>query len=303
MIQYVYDYVYKSEKIDAARHLLQLPPEPTLVVENVPKRTAVSEIPPVEMELLDTFVKECIQAYTMPNSFIHNSSSVHYSGDYRKLPLNEILPDSLPPLQYEPIEQKIEEIYNATDKKDHIHYSHDRSLKHGKLKKGFMVLKKMEDEDKETGIATFHLEVFKDEKESVKRSHPKFNVFLCDAILEAQIIPDDPNQSKKGQKYLFELLQQSHDGVISPHGVVFGSDTPEQRNHWVDSINDALAIQRKSEFQEGSEPEDDLDEEKLNSRISAQQNSVIFRQGLRPLCSLIGWRHKSSDWPSLLNPF
>ena len=27
------------------------------------------------MELLDTFVKECIQAYTMPNSFIHNSSS------------------------------------------------------------------------------------------------------------------------------------------------------------------------------------------------------------------------------------
>ena len=277
-------YGYKSEKIDAARHLLQLPPEPTLVVENVPKRTAVSEIPPVEMELLDTFVKECIQAYTMPNSFIHNSSSVHYSGDYRKLPLNEILPDSLPPLQYEPIEQKIEEIYNATDKKDHIHYSHDRSLKHGKLKKGFMVLKKMEDEDKETGIATFHLEVFKDEKESVKRSHPKFNVFLCDAILEAQIIPDDPNQSKKGQKYLFELLQQSHDGVISPHGVVFGSDTPEQRNHWVDSINDALAIQRKSEFQEGSEPEDDLDEEKLNSRISAQQNSVIFRQGLKKMC-------------------
>ena len=277
-------YVYKSEKIDAARHLLQLPPEPTLVVENVPKRTAVSEIPPVEMELLDTFVKECIQAYTMPNSFIHNSSSVHYSGDYRKLPLNEILPDTLPPLQYEPIEQKIEEIYNATDKKDHIHYSHDRSLKHGKLKKGFMVLKKMEDEDKETGIATFHLEVFKDEKESVKRSHPKFNVFLCDAILEAQIIPDDPNQSKKGQKYLFELLQQSHDGVISPHGVVFGSDTPEQRNHWVDSINDALAIQRKSEFQEGSEPEDDLDEEKLNSRISAQQNSVIFRQGLKKMC-------------------
>ena len=277
-------YGYKSEKIDAARHLLQLPPEPTLVVENVPKRTAVSEIPPVEMELLDTFVKECIQAYTMPNSFIHNSSSVHYSGDYRKLPLNEILPDTLPPLQYEPIEQKIEEIYNATDKKDHIHYSHDRSLKHGKLKKGFMVLKKMEDEDKETGIATFHLEVFKDEKESVKRSHPKFNVFLCDAILEAQIIPDDPNQSKKGQKYLFELLQQSHDGVISPHGVVFGSDTPEQRNHWVDSINDALAIQRKSEFQEGSEPEDDLDEEKLNSRISAQQNSVIFRQGLKKMC-------------------
>ena len=109
------------------------------------------------------------------------------------------------------------------------------------------------------------------------RSHPKFNVFLCDAILEAQIIPEDPNQSKKGQKYLFELLQQSHDGVISPHGVVFGSDTPEQRNHWVDSINDALAIQRKSEFQEGSEPEDDLDEEKINSRISAQQNSVIFR--------------------------
>ena len=144
-----------------------------------------------------------------------------------------------------------------------------------------MVLKKMEDEDKETGIATFHLEVFKDEKESVKRSHPKFNVFLCDAILEAQIIPDDPNQSKKGQKYLFELLQQSHDGVISPHGVVFGSDTPEQRNHWVDSINDALAIQRKSEFQEGSEPEDDLDEEKINSRISAQQNSVIFRSGLK----------------------
>ena len=277
-------YGYKSEKIDAARHLLQLPPEPTLVVENVPKRTAVSEIPPVEMELLDTFVKECIQAYTMPNSFIHNSSSVHYSGDYRKLPLNEILPDSLPPLQYEPIEQKIEEIYNATDKKDHVHYSHDRSLKHGKLKKGFMVLKKMEDEDKETGIATFHLEVFKDEKESVKRSHPKFNVFLCDAILEAQIIPDDPNHSKKGQKYLFELLQQSHDGVISPHGVVFGSDTPEQRNHWVDSINDALAIQRKSEFQEGSEPEDDLDEEKLNSRISAQQNSVIFRQGLKKMC-------------------
>ena len=68
-------YFYKSEKIDPARHLLQLPPEPTLVVENVPKRTAVSEIPPVEMELLDTFVKECIQAYTMPNSFIHNSSS------------------------------------------------------------------------------------------------------------------------------------------------------------------------------------------------------------------------------------
>ena len=67
--------MYKSEKIDPARHLLQLPPEPTLVVENVPKRTAVSEIPPVEMELLDTFVKECIQAYTMPNSFIHNSSS------------------------------------------------------------------------------------------------------------------------------------------------------------------------------------------------------------------------------------
>ena len=290
-------YGYKSEKIDAARHLLQLPPEPTLVVENVPKRTAVSEIPPVEMELLDTFVKECIQAYTMPNSFIHNSSSVHYSGDYRKLPLNEILPDTLPPLQYEPIEQKIEEIYNATDKKDHVHYSHDRSLKHGKLKKGFMVLKKMEDEDKETGIATFHLEVFKDEKESVKRSHPKFNVFLCDAILEAQIIPDDPNHSKKGQKYLFELLQQSHDGVISPHGVVFGSDTPEQRNHWVDSINDALAIQRKSEFQEGSEPEDDLDEEKLNSRISAQQNSVIFRQGLKK-CVFIGSRHNSFGWPS-----
>ena len=68
-------FIYKSEKIDPARHLLQLPPEPTLVVENVPKRTAVSEIPPVEMELLDTFVKECIQAYTMPNSFIHNSSS------------------------------------------------------------------------------------------------------------------------------------------------------------------------------------------------------------------------------------
>ena len=84
-------------------------------------------------------------------------------------------------------------------------------------------------------------------------------------------------KTHQGQKYLFELLQQSHDGVISPHGVVFGSDTQEQRNHWVDSINDALVIQRKSEFQEGSEPEDDLDEEKINSRISAQQNSVIFR--------------------------
>ena len=213
------------------------------------------------------------------------------------------MPDSLPPLQYEPIEQKIEEIYNATDKKDHIHYSHDRSLKHGKLKKGFMVLKKMEDEDKETGIATFHLEVFKDEKESVKRSHPKFNVFLCDAILEAQIIPDDPNQSKKGQKYLFELLQQSHDGVISPHGVVFGSDTPEQRNHWVDSINDALAIQRKSEFQEGSEPEDDLDEEKINSRISAQQNSVIFRDVFNTQSSVtyFNWSRALSNYYQFVN--
>ena len=65
-----------------------------------------------------------------------------------------------------------------------------------------MVLKKMEDEDKETGIATFHLEVFKDEKESVKRSHPKFNVFLCDAILEAQIIPDDPKiQNRNGKLF------------------------------------------------------------------------------------------------------
>ena len=47
-------------KIDISKHLLQLPEEPTLVVENAPRRTAVSEIPPVEDDLLDPFVRESL---------------------------------------------------------------------------------------------------------------------------------------------------------------------------------------------------------------------------------------------------
>ena len=40
-------------------------------------------------------------------------------------------------------------------------------------------------------------------------------------------------------------------------------------------INEALAVTRRNDG-EGSEPEDELDEEKINARVSAQQNSVIF---------------------------
>ena len=57
-------------KIDISKHLLQMPEEPTLVVENAPRRTAVSEIPPIEDDLLDPFVRESLAGNGIYSGFV-----------------------------------------------------------------------------------------------------------------------------------------------------------------------------------------------------------------------------------------
>ena len=50
----------------------------------------------------------------------------------------------------------------------------------------------------------------------------------------------------------------------------------EERDDWVGKINEALASSKQNEMDENSDPEDEVDEERLNSRFSTTQNSTIF---------------------------
>ena len=48
-------------KIDPQRHLLHLPGEPALLITKGERRTAVSEIPPLETQIQNSFVQESIK--------------------------------------------------------------------------------------------------------------------------------------------------------------------------------------------------------------------------------------------------
>merc|ERR1712062_675066 len=91
-----------------------------------------------------------------------------------------------------------------------------------------------------------------------------------------EAIPTRQSDENSKKKYLFELIQKDELTDMSdtePANHIFQADTAEDRDEWCESINNALVLYRKKD--EGSEPEDEMDEDKANAR-SAQQNSIIF---------------------------
>ena len=207
----------------------------------------------------------------MRKSFIFNALSDRYSKDYRSLPPTDDI--TLPPLQYEPEEQRQDIQIHPADKKGWLYYVNQASSRSTtKLKKFWAILRRLGDEaDGDTG---YHLELYKDEKDSRKaKSCPKVCLFIADPIIEARAALQSEEGVKSRSRSTFELIEMHNDQIVS--NALFGCETDEERNHWVDRINEALAVTRRNDG-EGSEPEDELDEDKLNARVSAQQNSVIF---------------------------
>ena len=93
-------------------------------------------------------------------------------------------------------------------------------------------------------------------------------------LFKAAPFEDDSKDAKK--RHGFELkMNNVQDGTIKVNAV-FVIDNVEARDDWVAKINEALASSKQNETDETSDPEDDVDEEKLNNRFSATQNSTIF---------------------------
>ena len=97
-----------------------------------------------------------------------------------------------------------------------------------KLKKFWAVLRRLGDESDVTG---YHLELFKDEKDSKKaKSCPKSSLFIADPIIEARAALQ--SEDNKRSRSTFELLEMHNDQIVS--NALFGCETDEERNHWVD---------------------------------------------------------------------
>ena len=120
----------------------------------------------------------------MRKSFIFNSLSDRYSKDYRALPQSDDV--TLPPLQYEPEEQRQDIQIHPADKKGWLYYvNQSASRSTTKLKKFWAILRRLGDEaDGDTG---YHLELYKDEKDSRKaKPCPKVCLFIAEPIIEAR---------------------------------------------------------------------------------------------------------------------
>ena len=82
----------------------------------------------------------------MRKSFIFNSLSDRYSKDYRALPQSDDI--TLPPLQYEPEEQRQDIQIHPADKKGWLYYLNQSASSRSttKLKKFWAVLRRLGDE-------------------------------------------------------------------------------------------------------------------------------------------------------------
>ena len=122
--------------------MLHSPGEPALLITAGERRTAVSEIPPLETEIQNPFVRESIKAYTSPDCYIDNGCNKPYAFDYTKLPKSDLVPTSLNSLQYEPEELKFDDFVMPAEKKGYLNYSTAGNRK----KKFWIILRRVEDD-------------------------------------------------------------------------------------------------------------------------------------------------------------
>ena len=268
---------------DVCKHLLQLPDEPYVEIREAEKRTAVSEIPAYESTQIDPVVLSAIEQYAAPRSTVINIHEAQYGKSYKQLPPNE-LQQNIFPLQYEPDIDKENEVINPSDKrgwlfklKSTVSNSEKFSMKELNRdgKKRWAVLRKVQEGDDTTG---YLLECLKDEKEEHKGKNAKgVTYFLAEPIFEA--FPFDEMSKDQKKRFGFELRMQNlenDDNEEITVNAVFVAENEEDRDDWVSRINDALASSKRQELEEDSDPEDIVDEEKIQSRFSATQNNSIY---------------------------
>ena len=269
---------------DACKHLLQLPDEPYVEIREAEKRTAVSEIPAYEPTQIDPVVLSAIEQYAAPSSKVINIHEAQYGKSYKQLPPND-LQHNIFPLQYEPEIDKENEIINPSDKrgwllklKSTVSNSEKFSMKELNRdgKKRWAVLRKVQEGDDTTG---YLLECLKDEKEEHKGKNAKgVTYFLAEPIFEA--FPFDETSKDQKKRFGFELRMQNSENDENNEEItvnaVFVAENEEDRDDWVSRINDALASSKRQELEEDSDPEDIVDEEKIQSRFSATQNNSIY---------------------------
>ena len=81
-------------------------------------------------------------AFTSQNCYIDNGCNKPYASDYTKLPQSDLVPSSLPALQYEPEEHKFDDFVTPADKKGYLYYATTGNRK----KKLWTILRRVEDE-------------------------------------------------------------------------------------------------------------------------------------------------------------
>ena len=237
-------------------------------------------MPSYETNAVDSVVLQAVKSYSSPNSIVYKSLQAQYGGSYRDLPASEAIPTSLLPLLYEPEIERSEEVYNPSDKrgwlfqvttlnqvKNQEKYSMKDMSKH--LKRRWVVLRKIQEEETTTG---YLLECFKDEREEQRGKNPRFSIFLADPIFEAAAFDDDTKDVKK--KHGFELKMHNEESIKV--NAVFVIDNGEQRDDWVTKINEALASSKQNEMDETSDPEDEVDDERLNRKCCENTMNMIL---------------------------
>ena len=178
----------------------------------------MSEVPCYDDSSVDPTVLQAIKSYSSANSYVYNSLKCDYGSDYHKLPHSETTPSALQALQYEPEIERSEEVYNPSDKRGMLFqlttvtgrekYSLKDVNKH--VKRRWVVLRKMEEEDTTTG---YILECYKEEREEQRGKEPRVTYFLADPVFEARV--------RNAWLALLKLANHNTNSIITLHISIF----------------------------------------------------------------------------------
>ena len=138
------------------------------------------------------------------------------------------------------------------------------------LKRRWVVLRKMKEEETTTG---YMLIIFKDKSDEERGKDSLSCFFLADPIFDAEPVENEVKESKK--KFGFHLKSKDSNDGEQINGV-FGTGNIEDRDDWVTKINEALASQKQNDNDENSDPEEDLDEDRLSQGLRRLSIKLTF---------------------------